>query len=212
MDELNIYQKLIEVRKSVPYLQKGEKGYQFNFVSSAVALGSLKNSMNEQGLLLVPRVTGNTVEDHQTSKGGHEYFTRIEIEFTWVNADKPDETITCPWIGQGLDSGEKGVGKACTYAEKYFLLKFFNIPTDKDDPDSFQQRTATKEDLYPITADQVKELQAMLPAAEATEEGYSKYLKVANFQYILATNFQAAKAGLQGRINRIKQERDNDNS
>jgi hypothetical protein len=27
-----------------------------------------------------------------------------------------------------------------TYAEKYFLLKFFNIATDKDDTDSFQKK------------------------------------------------------------------------
>ena len=40
------------------------------------------------------------------------------------------------FYGQGVDiSGEKGVGKALTYAEKYFLLKFFNIPTDEADPD-----------------------------------------------------------------------------
>lgn len=35
----------------------------------------------------------------------------------------------------------EGIGKALTYAEKYFLLKQFNIPTDNDDPDSFQQRS-----------------------------------------------------------------------
>ena len=29
-------------------------------------------------------------------------------------------------------AGEKGVGKALTYGKKYFLLKFFNIATDKD--------------------------------------------------------------------------------
>ncbi|KKL28137.1 hypothetical protein LCGC14_2378110, partial [marine sediment metagenome] len=30
--------------------------------------------------------------------------------------------------------------KALTYAEEYFMLKFFNIATDKDDPDNFQKR------------------------------------------------------------------------
>ena len=62
------------------------------------------------------------------------------MSFTWVNAENPEEQIECAWMGQGLDDGEKGVGKALTYAEKYFLLKFFNIATDKDDPDSFQAK------------------------------------------------------------------------
>jgi hypothetical protein len=58
----------------------------------------------------------------------------------WVDTES-GESYTIPWYGQGVDlAGEKGVGKALTYAEKYFILKQFNIPTDKDDPDSFQDK------------------------------------------------------------------------
>jgi hypothetical protein len=67
---------------------------------------------------------------------------------TWINADDPKEIIECIWYAQGVDiAGEKGVGKALTYAEKTFMLKFFNIPTDKDDPDSFQQKLEDKEKM-----------------------------------------------------------------
>jgi hypothetical protein len=97
--------------------------------------------MDEMGLLLIPAVNKYTTISHTTQKGGHEFFTTLEMTFLWVNAEKPEEQIICPWVGQGLDSGEKGIGKALTYAEKYFLLKFFNIATDKDDPDAFQEKT-----------------------------------------------------------------------
>jgi len=41
------------------------------------------------------------------------------------------------FYSQGVDlAGEKGVGKALTYAEKYFFMKYFHVPTGKDDPDS----------------------------------------------------------------------------
>jgi len=136
--KLNIHQKLIQVRQSVPYLKKDQDGYKFKYVSSSNTLGALREKMDEMNLLLVPRIVRIRVSDHTTSKGGHEYFTEIWAHFTWVNAEEPEETIKCPWYGQGLDSGEKGVGKAATYAEKYFLLKFFNIATDKDDPDANQ--------------------------------------------------------------------------
>ena len=96
--------------------------------------------MDELGLLLIPSVASKEVSEHLTAKGAKEYFTELVMEFTWVNAEKPEEQIKCNWYGQGLDSGEKGVGKACTYSEKYFMLKFFNVPTDKDDPDSFQKK------------------------------------------------------------------------
>lgn len=146
---MNIYQKLIEVRKSVPYLQKEANGPQFKYVSSSQVLASCKAKMDELGLLLIPSisnhlVTGSVVEqkdkDGNVFKRTTTYFTELEMLMTWVNAEKPDETVSCTWYGQGVDiAGEKGVGKALTYAEKYFMLKFFNIPTDKDDPDSFQK-------------------------------------------------------------------------
>ncbi len=142
---MNIYQKLIEVRKSCEYLKKDNKGYQFNFVSSSQTLGTLRKAMDDNALLLVPSVDSYEIRDHTTSKGAHEYFTALKMTFTWINAEKPEEKIECQWTGQGLDNGEKGVGKALTYAEKYFLLKFFNIATDKDDPDSKQSKTETKQ-------------------------------------------------------------------
>lgn len=131
---MNIYQKLIEVRKSVPYLQKEAKGHQYNYVASSQVLSSVRSKMDEIGLLLIPAVV-----DKRVNIEGKSIFTELDMEFTWVNAENPEETITRPWYGQGMDtSGEKGVGKALTYAEKYFMLKFFNIATDKDDPDAFQ--------------------------------------------------------------------------
>lgn len=101
------------------------------------------------GLLLIPSVSNKTVtvdtyektDNRGNTKRTVDYFTELEMIFTWVNAEKPDEKIECKWYGQGVDTaGEKGVGKALTYAEKYFMLKFFNIPTDNDDPDSFQSK------------------------------------------------------------------------
>lgn len=137
---MNIYRKLIEVRKTVPYLKKDNEGYQFSYVSSSQTLGSLREAMDKHGLLLVPRVKEKTTSERTTQKGNKEILTELVMTFTWVNADNPEEKVRCSWYGQGLDTGEKGVGKALTYAEKYFLLKFFNIATDKDDPDRFQEK------------------------------------------------------------------------
>ena len=37
---------------------------------------------------------------------------------------------------QGMNGFEKGLGSALTYAERYFLLKYFHIATDEDDIDN----------------------------------------------------------------------------
>ena len=152
---MNLYQKLIEVRKEVPYLQKENQGEQYKYVSSSQVLGNVKAKLDELGVLLIPAVKSHLVttssieffnEKNNITKRTNTYFTELDMIMTWVNAEKPDEKIECSWYGQGVDiAGEKGVGKALTYAEKYFILKFFNIPTDKDDPDSFQKRMDDEE-------------------------------------------------------------------
>lgn len=141
---MNIYQKLIEVRKTADYLKKDNAGFQFKYVSSSQTLLALREKMDEMNLLLVPEITDykwTKLIEGTNSKGNVtiDILTELKINYMWINADKPEEILTIGWYGQGIDTnGEKGVGKALTYAEKYFLLKFFNIATDKDDPDAHQ--------------------------------------------------------------------------
>ncbi len=94
---LNLIQKLIEVRKAVPYLKKDNSGFQFKFVSSSQTLAALKTSMDAQGVLLVPSVESYEIRDHTTKKGFHEYFTHLNMKFQWINADDPADTITSNW-------------------------------------------------------------------------------------------------------------------
>jgi hypothetical protein len=133
-DAMTLHQKLLEVQKTVNYLQAAKEGHQYKYVGSSDVLAPIRNAMDEQGLLLFAEITSHATE------GGKQRFTELGVRFTWVNADNATEREAFDWYGQGLDTGEKGVGKALTYAEKYFLLKFFHIATDKDDPDRFQQQ------------------------------------------------------------------------
>lgn len=164
MKEQNLHQKLVSIRKSIPYLQKENKGKQYNYVSSAQALSAIRDKMNELSVLLVPRITGHSViENIKGDKQTSTYFTEADFQFSWVNADNPEETITCEWYGQGVDiAGEKGVGKAATYAEKYFILKFFNIPTDKDDPDTFQTKVDQRKPQEAASEIEINEIKKLM--------------------------------------------------
>lgn len=156
---MNIYQKLIEVRKAVPYIQKADTGAQYSYTGSSRVLAAVRDKLDELGLLLVPAVTNHNLllseiefknESGNPTKRTTTYFTELEMTMTWINADNPEEKIECGWYAQGVDiAGEKGVGKALTYGEKYFMLKFFNIPTDKDDPDAFQAKHEVEEKVPP---------------------------------------------------------------
>lgn len=140
---MNIYEKLLEVRKTCDYLKKDNEGQKFKYVSSSQTIGALRGAMDEQKLLLVPNVTASRF--HLKSGDQEQHYVELDMTFTWVDTEKPDARIICNWVGHGTDSGEKSIGKAVTYAEKTFLLKFFNIATDRDDPDAHQEEL--KEDL-----------------------------------------------------------------
>ena len=161
---MNLYQKLIEVQKAVSYLKKDNQGYQFKYVSSADTLAPIRVAMDEHGVLLMVKIVGHVLGDKETKGEGKQLLTELDIVFTWVNAEKPEEVIDCPFYAQGLDTGEKGVGKALTYAEKYFLLKFFHIATDKEDPDGNQGGSRS-----PKQQPSPKRDQPPAPAARASE-------------------------------------------
>jgi len=126
--KLNIYQKLLEVRKSVDRLGKDGKNdfAHFKYVSSTMVLKSIREEMNNQGLILKPDIV--------------EYIgsSTFYMTYTWINVDNPEETLVNRWFARADDKRmvDQAFGKAMTYSEKYFILKFFQIPTDEDDPDN----------------------------------------------------------------------------
>ena len=135
---MNIHEKLLEIRKSVDYLKKTAKNtmQNFNYNPSSQVLQSVREKMNEVGVILVPEVKDVKVQTWTNAKGTMQIFTEMYFNFTWLNTEKPEEKLSCPWYAQGIDTSEKGPGKAMTYGEKFFILKFFNIATDSHDPDA----------------------------------------------------------------------------
>ena len=147
MEKLNLCQKLIEIRKCIPYLKKDTKGYNYTYVSGSSILSQIQDKMNELGILLVPSVTGKNLHiDHYESTNSKGVTSTKEVRIVeahmimaWVDAESGDR-MEVPWLLFGeQDEASKAFGSGLTYSERYFLLKFFNVPTDDDDPDSRQK-------------------------------------------------------------------------
>lgn len=62
------------------------------------------------------------------------FFTRIKTTYRFVDIDSPDEHIDMVTFAEGIDTQDKGSGKAMTYSDKYALMKAYKISTG-DDPD-----------------------------------------------------------------------------
>lgn len=121
----NIYQRVNAVMKEVTYIQKENKKVngQYTFVSHDAVTGILHEPMARHGIVMVPTVAELEQEGNRTS---------IKMEINFINIDKPEDKITVYHWGYGIDSQDKGIGKAVSYAVKYALLKLFCLETGDD--------------------------------------------------------------------------------
>ncbi|MCM3783701.1 ERF family protein [Neobacillus mesonae] len=141
LKELNLYQKIVQVRQVAEGFSKDTKGYGYSYVSGNQVLSKIKDKMNELNLLLMPstQVGEHHMHAYKTAKGKDalDFVVKGEMSYTWINGDNPDERETVNWAYYGQqDDISKAYGSALTYSERYYLLKSLGLPTDEDDPDS----------------------------------------------------------------------------
>ena len=137
--KLNLYQKLHRVQSQVIGLGKDTQGNNFKYVSGTKVIDAIKPIMNEMGLLLKTEVLSidNQRNDYATKSNPNksEILSKVMMKFTWIDIET-GEKDECLWGANGQNDWDKGVGSAMTYAERYFLLKYFHIATDEDDIDN----------------------------------------------------------------------------
>lgn len=139
----NIYQKLLTIQQKIVGLGKDKSAFNYKYVTGDKVLGEIKPLMNSLGLLLKQEVLSieNTRQDYSlVDKAGNvrnksEILSKVMMKFTWVDCEtgEKDENL---FGANGQNDWDKGCGSAYTYAERYFLLKYFHIATDEDDIDN----------------------------------------------------------------------------
>ena len=143
MEKLNIYQKLVEVRKSIEGWEKDQKGFGYSYVSGSQVLGKIKNKMDELGIILETHIESYNWAIHKyiNAKGKEvqDFVVDGSMLMVWVNSDSPEDRVEVQWHYAGQqDDVSKALGSGLTYCERYFMLKQFGVPTDYDDPDKKQ--------------------------------------------------------------------------
>lgn len=110
-------------------MQKGSEArsdkFSYKYASHDSVTAALHPHFAKHGVVCLPSVEECTQEGNRT---------RIKLALIFVSADDKSDSATVYHYGYGIDSGDKGVGKAISYAYKYGLLKTFCLETG-DDPD-----------------------------------------------------------------------------
>lgn len=217
-ETLNIYQKLAKIRKQVEVMQKNKSGFNYKYVPEEEILAKITAFMDKYSLSLIPQIVQGTMKYElyhylktrfdKTSKQpydehNNEIIVSADMVYTWINNENPEERIDIPWgaIGQQADSSQ-AFGSGLTYANRYFLLKYFNVATPEDDPDNWRSKQraaeaaedkAIAEQIILQLDEEIKGFLASNPKEKDNVKALvSKYVKDGNY-FVIAESALASK-------------------
>jgi hypothetical protein len=132
----SLVKKLCQVGNAVGWIKKrGRNTFQnYDYATEADIVAELRGELFKRNVFIFWHVIKNERVDIQieSSKGIRKTaLTHVDVEWTFVDGDTGEKwTVMVPGVGE--DSGDKGLYKAFTGAEKYFLMKSFLLPTGND--------------------------------------------------------------------------------
>lgn len=141
-----IIAKLAKIMANLPTIEpKGyNKHFGYPFIKDTQISGALRPRMAQEGLMLIPDVVSEEQIEIPT-KNGKSYLTKLKVNFTLIDAESGD-SISGHGIGYGDDAGDKGANKALTAAEKYWLMKTFQIGgEDLEDDEQADKRAMMRQ-------------------------------------------------------------------
>lgn len=202
MDKLNLKQKLVEIRKMVGILQKTEQGNQgARYVDPAVVLLKIREGMDKYNVLLTCEIIDykNTQVPAPTAKNPNnlDYLSENTMVYTWYDAESND-TLKCPWlsVGSHMQDPSMAFGGGLTFSERYFMLKFFQVPTTKDDPEFLKEKSGV---IELVDTEQVANINALIDETNANMAGFCKVMGVNNIDEIYARNYKIAIEKLESK-------------
>jgi hypothetical protein len=137
---MNLAQKMAAVMNDVQYLTKDDRvdagaGKSYRAITEEKVTTVVRTSMLKHGIVIYPCSMKTSIESEtvQTAKGDRiNRITHVDVVYRMVNVEDTSDYIEIASCGTGVDTQDKGSGKAMTYAYKYALLRAFAIPTGED--------------------------------------------------------------------------------
>jgi hypothetical protein len=127
--DMNIYERLVQLRRDMPPLQQdGKNDFQhYKYISADNLVQHLRPYLNKYNLLIVP--SGKFEEASSNGKQNHIIIT---MTYTIVCADKPDQICPLTIVSSGMDTSDKSVFKALTGAFKYAMFQLLQVGSMPD--------------------------------------------------------------------------------
>ena len=119
------------------FFKDGKNKFQnYDYVSEANAVAQIRISWVKHNLVAIPFTENiETTQINDTKNGQAQYRTNVDMLYQIIDCES-GEMLLARFGGTGVDSSDKGIYKAITGANKYFLFKTFQVETadGKDAP------------------------------------------------------------------------------
>jgi hypothetical protein len=135
---LNIYERMSAIVSELSYVAKNltvgvNSKSAYKAVGEADILSSVIPLERKFRVYSYPYSREIVEEKDLTNQNGYiQHYCKIASVYRFQNIDKPEEYVEVTSYGEGLDAGDKGMGKAMTYCDKYALMKAYKIRTGED--------------------------------------------------------------------------------
>lgn len=171
---MNIYEKMLNITNEIAKVNKnltvGEGKSKYKAVGEADVLKAVKELEFKHKVYSYPvnrEIIESTMYTTSNQYGEkNNIFSRIKTTYRFVNVENPDEYIEIISYAEGIDTQDKGAGKAMTYSDKYALMKAYKIITGEDPDQNPSQeekvtnKTYTKQKQEKIQDELVSDVQA----------------------------------------------------
>lgn len=176
---MNIFEKMLNITNEISTVNKnltvGEGKSAYKAVGEANILNAVKELEFKYRVYSYPvnrEVLESTMYTTTNNYGEkNNIFSRIKTTYRFVNIDKTEEYIETITFAEGIDTQDKGSGKAMTYADKYALMKSYKIITGED-PDQNPSEIGYKKKKTSTTNNKVSEVESKSIYALMIRKGF----------------------------------------
>jgi hypothetical protein len=193
-----------EVKGIEKNMQIGEGRMSYKGVADQEVKKVIGDAMAKHGLCILPiGVTPITKVDRweeddtynkqppYPKKTKQSVFTEVATKYLLLH--ESGESLELAGLGHGVDSQDKGAGKATTYALKYTLLYTFLVPTGKiDDADNTHS-----DDIQAPKGLSIAEIQKKLESCKSIDELNALFPTITPMTEAIKSMFSARKIQLQ---------------
>ena len=160
---INLFKALHKAKADIPSIGKKGRNDKFEYAKYEDIAKIVEPVLEKHGLMILADTTSSETSTYQSAKNIHPT-SHIKVNYIVVHVES-GETWSFDIHSSGMDSGDKSMTKAYTYARKTMFLQLLGLRVGDPDPDGETLDTGTFQD----NADHM--------AAEATR-GYQETLGV----------------------------------